>query len=193
MESKSLCYYVVLRNGPNTGQLFFPHRLTHTPYDYFLSFFLLEEKTAKTTVYCKKGCGCDVAAHWYSLSTDLNPEWESYYVGQPELCAYWEGLWRKYDLVSHTKLSTSVSSAEWDGENHRYKVVVKDEKSKEESVVEAEIVIWAIGGFFDPLYPKELESGLGAFKGTMFHSARWRHDVELRGKRVGVIGNGCSA
>ncbi|XP_006457965.1 hypothetical protein AGABI2DRAFT_64702 [Agaricus bisporus var. bisporus H97] len=139
------------------------------------------------------GCGCDVAAHWYSLSTDLNPDWKSYYVNQPEIYAYWKGLWKKHNLISHTKLSTSVSSAEWDEGNHKYKLVVKDEKNKEETSVEAEIVIWAIGGFFDPLYPKELEGGLGKFKGTLFHSARWRHDVELKGKRVGVIGNGCSA
>lgn len=123
----------------------------------------------------------------------MNPEWKSYFVGQPELCAYWEGLWKKYDLGSRTRLATSVSSAVWDGERQRYRLGVRDEKSKEEGVVEAEIVIWAIGGFFDPLYPKELEGGLGKFEGTVFHSARWRHDVELKGKRVGVIGNGCSA
>ncbi|KAF9454662.1 FAD/NAD(P)-binding domain-containing protein [Macrolepiota fuliginosa MF-IS2] len=139
------------------------------------------------------GCGCDVPAHWYSLSTDLNPDWESYYVGQPQLRAYWEGLWKKYSLDSKTKLATSVSLAEWDREKQRYKVTVKDEKNGEESVIEAEVVINAIGGFFEPLYPKEFESGLERFKGVTWHAARWRHDVELKGKRVGVIGNGCSA
>lgn len=75
----------------------------------------------------------------------------------------------------------------------RYKATIKDEKSGEESIVEAEVIIWAAGGFFDPLFPKELEPGLEKFKGIVWHSARWRHDVELKGKRVGVIGNGCSA
>ena len=31
------------------------------------------------------------------------------------------------------------------------------------------------------------------FKGPAFHSARWRHDVDLTGKRVAVIGTGASA
>lgn len=86
-----------------------------------------------------------------------------------------------------------MTYVEWDAEKQRYKVTVKDEKSGEERVVEAEVVINAIGGFMDPLYPKELEPGLEKFKGIVWHSARWRHDVELKGKRVGVIGNGCSA
>ena len=75
----------------------------------------------------------------------------------------------------------------------RYKATIKDEKSGEESIVEAEIIIWAVGGFFDPVFPKDLESGIKKFKGTVWHSARWRHDIDLKGKRVGVIGNGCSA
>lgn len=140
------------------------------------------------------GCGSDVPGHWYSLSTELNPEWKSYYVGQPDLQAYWEGLWKKYDLKAHTRLSTPVTYTEWDKEEMNYKVTVKDEKNGgEESVVRAEIVIWAIGGFFEPLFPKELEGSLERFKGMVWHSAKWRHDVELKGKRVGVIGNGCSA
>lgn len=58
--------------------------------------------------------------------------------------------------------------------------------------VEAEVLIYAVGPFQDVKYPKGL-GGLDRFGGEMFHSARWRHDVDLKGKRVGVIGNGCSA
>ena len=35
--------------------------------------------------------------------------------------------------------------------------------------------------------------GLDDFAGPWFHSARWDHDVDLRGKRVAVIGTGASA
>ncbi len=34
---------------------------------------------------------------------------------------------------------------------------------------------------------------MGTFKGPTFHSAQWRHDVDLKGKRVPVIGTGASA
>jgi len=35
--------------------------------------------------------------------------------------------------------------------------------------------------------------GLDGFSGPAFHTAQWRHDVDLAGKRVAVIGTGCSA
>ncbi|MEI9929036.1 MAG: hypothetical protein WDM89_00345 [Rhizomicrobium sp.] len=35
--------------------------------------------------------------------------------------------------------------------------------------------------------------GVGSFKGPAFHTARWRHDVDLAGKRVAVIGTGATA
>jgi len=35
--------------------------------------------------------------------------------------------------------------------------------------------------------------GLARFRGVSFHSARWRHDVDLAGKDVAVIGNAASA
>jgi cation diffusion facilitator CzcD-associated flavoprotein CzcO len=35
--------------------------------------------------------------------------------------------------------------------------------------------------------------GLESFEGPAFHTARWRDDVDLTGKRVAVVGTGCSA
>ncbi len=35
--------------------------------------------------------------------------------------------------------------------------------------------------------------GLDGFEGPAFHTAEWRHDVDLAGKRVAVVGTGCSA
>jgi hypothetical protein len=48
-----------------------------------------------------------------------------------------------------------------------------------------------MGPLSDPAIP-ELP-GLSSFAGPAFHSASWRHDVDLTGKRVGVIGTGASA
>ena len=64
--------------------------------------------------------------------------------------------------------------------------------TKEMSQIEAEVIIYAIGGFQGALYPKDIP-GRERFRGEIFHSAEWRHDVALKNKRVGVIGNGCSA
>ena len=39
----------------------------------------------------------------------------------------------------------------------------------------------------------ELTVGVDSFRGEIFHSSQWRHDISLQGKKVVVIGNGCSA
>lgn len=52
-------------------------------------------------------------------------------------------------------------------------------------------MITAVGQLNRPRMP-DIE-GVGSFEGPAFHSAEWRHDVDLKGKRVGVIGTGASA
>ncbi|KAJ3503644.1 hypothetical protein NMY22_g18178 [Coprinellus aureogranulatus] len=137
-----------------------------------------------------RGCGCDIAGHWYSLSTDLNPHWKTRYPTQPEIYEYWNSLWRKYNLDRHTKLNTEVSFARWDASKQMYEISLQGRDGMK-SRVEANIVVYATGGFYGPKYPPGLE--LDKFQGDAFHAARWNHEVDLKGKTVGVIGNGCSA
>ena len=105
---------------------------------------------------------------------------------------YWEALWAKYNLARQTRLGTSVVFSEWDETSQHWRVTLEDAASKKQEVVETDILFYAVGGFTAPKFPSDIK-GLESFRGDMFHSAQWRHDVELEGKRVGVIGNGCSA
>lgn len=142
---------------------------------------------------CKpKGCGCDVPAHWYSLSRALNPNWGARYASQREIRAYWEALWVRHGLRAHTRLGTEVVRATWDADAQHYTVVLEDVTSKARRTVSAKVLLSATGGFQQPRIPEDLP-GLETFLGDKWHSAGWRHDVSLAGKRVGVIGNGCSA
>ena len=83
-------------------------------------------------------------------------------------------------------------SAEWSNATQRYRFELESVRTGERTTEEAEVMIYAIGGFQAPLYPKDIP-GKEDFKGELFHSACWRHDVILKKKRVGVIGNGCSS
>lgn len=47
-----------------------------------------------------------------------------------------------------------------------------------------------VGGLHVPFFSDI--PGYESFKGDKWHAAQWRHDVNLSGKRVGVIGTGCS-
>ncbi|KIK69793.1 hypothetical protein GYMLUDRAFT_79861 [Collybiopsis luxurians FD-317 M1] len=148
--------------------------------------------TWRTSTY--PGCASDIPCHWYSLSSDLNPNWPSHFATQPEILAYWESIWRRHNLSRHTKFETSVYESVWDEAAQVYNVTLRDESTGKMSVVSANFVIYGLGGFMAPQYPKTvpLEQVKIFTKGAVWHSAEWRHDVELKNKRVAVIENGCS-
>ena len=89
-------------------------------------------------------------------------------------------------------MGTEVVRATWDAHAQHYTVLLEDLTSKAHRTVSAKVVLSATGGFQQPRIPEDLV-GLETFLGDKWHSASWRHDVSLAGKRVGVIGNGCSA
>lgn len=60
-------------------------------------------------------------------------------------------------------------------------------------VVRAKIVVSAVGGLVEPKTWPQSIPGKEKFAGEIFHSARWRYDVDLKGKNVIVVGTGCSA
>ncbi|KAF9265495.1 FAD/NAD(P)-binding domain-containing protein [Marasmius fiardii PR-910] len=137
------------------------------------------------------GCGVDVPVHWYSLSTELNPNWSSRLSPQPEIKQYWQRLFDNYGLEKYTFFNHWVGESIWNEDTKRYTIKLRDEITGVQSETETEVLIYAIGGFMDPVFPEV--PGMETFNGAAFHSARWRHDVELKGRRVAVIGNGCSA
>ncbi|OCH85373.1 FAD/NAD-binding domain-containing protein [Obba rivulosa] len=137
------------------------------------------------------GCCSDVPTHWYSLSTDLNPHWSRTHVPQAEIQAYWKRLAAKYALYGHTELFTRVRGAAWDAARALWVLELEDVRTHARRESEANVLISAVGLLMEPRFPPDLP-GLERFGGALFHSARWDHGVELAGKRVAVIGNGCS-
>ncbi|KAF7360682.1 hypothetical protein MVEN_00800000 [Mycena venus] len=137
------------------------------------------------------GASSDVATHFYSASTDLNPDWSATHTPQAEMYAYWRKLVTKYNLYPHIVFNRTVVSAEWNAKEQLYHIVTEDVQSGSKFSTTAKILISAIGILDVPRYPNI--AGLSAFKGEIFHSARWDTGVDLRGKRVAVIGNGASA
>lgn len=106
----------------------------------------------------------------------------------------WETLFDKYNLNDLTHFNSTFKRADWNPDTKTYNILFEDTRdSKQQFEVEADVLISAIGGFSTPLDKPPGLNGLDLFKGEKFHSARWNHSVDLKGKRVGVIGNGCSA
>lgn len=82
--------------------------------------------------------------------------------------------------------------ATWLEEELRWRVEIKDAVSGLTYFKHARFVITAVG-FCDAPNGTEDIDHIEDFRGLVFHSARWDHSADLRGARVVVIGNGCSA
>jgi len=136
------------------------------------------------------GCRVDNSNHMYSYSFEPNHAWPQHFSPQPVLLEYFRGIAKKYDLKKHIRFETLVETLAWDETKDVWRATLKGKDGKTE-VVEATAVVTAVGQLNRPRFP-DIE-GLGSFEGPAFHSAEWRHDVDLKGKRVAVIGTGASA
>jgi 4-hydroxyacetophenone monooxygenase len=106
------------------------------------------------------------------------------------LLDYFRRVADKHGLRQHIRFETQVQECAWDDDRAVWNVRVKDKDGKLETLT-ARAVISAVGQLNQPRLPDI--PGVGDFAGPAFHSARWRHDVDLAGKRVAVIGTGASA
>jgi len=131
------------------------------------------------------GCGCDVPSHLYSFSFAPNPSWSRTYSRQPEIRAYLRDCSERYGLAPHLRLNTEVTSADWDEDAERWDVETSAGRFC------ARVLVAGMGPLSEAKIPDI--PGLDSFEGEVFHSARWNHDYDLRGKRVASIGTGASA
>ncbi|MBV8195222.1 MAG: NAD(P)/FAD-dependent oxidoreductase, partial [Candidatus Dormibacteraeota bacterium] len=131
------------------------------------------------------GCECDVPSFLYSFSFAPNPDWTCTYPKQPEIWEYLRACAERFGVLPHVRLHHAMRSAGWDEESERWIVEAGDE------TFESSFLVLGTGGLSEPRLPDI--AGVDRFAGTMFHSAQWRHDHDLRGKRVATIGTGASA
>jgi cation diffusion facilitator CzcD-associated flavoprotein CzcO len=131
------------------------------------------------------GCACDVPSHLYSFSFAPNPRWSRTFSGQPEIWAYLRHCAARYGVLPHVRFGHEVLEASWDDDRRRWQIETTG------GPVTADVLVSGAGGLHEPKLP-ELP-GLEDFTGTVFHSARWDHDHDLRGRSVAVVGTGASA
>ncbi len=134
------------------------------------------------------GCRVDVPNHFYSYSFAQKPDWPYYFSPRDVLLDYFRHCAESFGLRPRIRFGTEVRSARWSEERCTWSLDVRGAQGDEELEVEA--VVFALGQLNRPHIP-DIE-GLESFAGPVFHSARWRHDVDMAGKRVAVIGTGAS-
>ena len=136
------------------------------------------------------GCRVDIQNHMYSYSFAQKHDWPYYFSTRPILQQYFRDCAVEFGVLPAVQFSTEVTSMTWDEAAQRWHVQVRDANGGER-IVDADVVVSAVGQLNRPKYPDL--AGLDTFAGPSFHSARWDHSVDLTGKKVAVIGTGASA
>ncbi|KAI9011693.1 hypothetical protein DFJ74DRAFT_710606 [Hyaloraphidium curvatum] len=161
------------------------------------------------------GAACDVPAHYYSLSFELNPSWSSEYPPRVEMKAYMERVFEKYGLRPYTRFNTEIKSIRWNADEGVWDMEVTEyapPESREdlahvegegnwrrewnrepvrEYVFKANLVFNSCGPFTKPYIPDY--EGVDSFKGRYVHSVEWDESIDFSGKSVGIVGSGPTA
>ena len=136
------------------------------------------------------GARCDVESLEYSYSFDekLEQEWEwtERYSGQPEILAYANHVADRFELHKDIQFETRVEAAKFDEEEKLCRITTSDER-----VTTCRFFVMATGCLSSAAMP-EIE-GIASFNGSLIHTGRWpKEGVDLKGKRVAIIGTGSS-
>jgi cation diffusion facilitator CzcD-associated flavoprotein CzcO len=140
------------------------------------------------------GAACDVPSYTYLPLLDRTGFIPSKkYVSQPEIAGYAEMLAEKEGINEKIQFSKKVVKLKFMGEGHKVWQVftVHTETGEPAEMVTCQHVVTANGPLSSPRMPEI--PGMEKFKGESFHTAKWNASVNLKGKRVGVVGTGASA
>lgn len=134
------------------------------------------------------GARCDIESieYSYSFSDEIQQEWvwTETMPAQPEIEAYLNFVADRLDLRRDIVFNANVVSMTFDESTAGWTV-----KSEAGEAFTAPFVVAAAGILSAPLEPDI--AGMDQFAGTSLFTSRWpRAGVDLRGKRVGVIGTG---
>ncbi len=157
-----------------------------------ISFVLIEKNEEVGGTWYENsypGCAVDTPNHFYSYSFRLNPDWDYYFARRDEIYNYIKTCYAEMNIAEHIRFEEEVVAARWDGERAHWVVQVRRADGSEYAI-EANVVVSATGLLNRPAYPNI--PGMETFRGGMFHSARWNHSVDLRSRRVVMIGTGAS-
>ena len=151
--------------------------------------FIIAEKTGgiSGTWYDNTypGAACDVPSHLYSYSFALNPNWSRRFSPSDEIRGYVEDVVKRYDLEKHIRPHTEILSAVFDEATALWHAKTKGGES-----FTARFLVASVAILGTPQLPDI--AGMDSFQGAQFHSARWDNSVDLKGKRIAVIGSAAS-
>ncbi len=130
------------------------------------------------------GAEVDIPTGLYSISF-IPYKFKKTFAPQSELLAYTNYIIDKFDIRKHTRINQNVTKLTYDESECSWHVQVASGQS-----YTARFIIDTSGVLANPKTP--YIKGAETFHGDKFHTAQWNHNVPYKGKKVGVIGSGCS-
>ncbi len=121
----------------------------------------------------------------YSFDKDLLQAWDwtSRYLEQPDIEKYLNHVVDRHDLRRDIQLNTEVTSAVFDEATQRWKI-----RTSTGEALTSRYLVTALGLLAKSNMPNI--PGRDSFAGRLVHTNAWPKDLDLTGKRVGVIGTG---
>lgn len=132
------------------------------------------------------GAECDIPSALYSYSFEHNDKWEYKWSGQKQILKYQQDTAAKYKLEDNIQVATEVAAATFDEQQNLWLI-----ETSHGQHLAGQHLVTGVGQLHHPSVPEFAQQE--RYQGHRFHSAQWDHEVDLRGKRVAVIGNAASA
>lgn len=135
------------------------------------------------------GVAVDTPSIYYSYSFHIKTDWSKYFPLGAEYQAYLRDSVEKFGLLDRITFNTTITRMAWDDAAQEWEVTTLSGGVQE--VRRAKFVITARGFLNRPKLPTV--PGIADFTGVSLHSTEWSPEVDVRGKRVGVVGAGATA
>ena len=133
------------------------------------------------------GIACDVESYSYlPLLEEMGYVPTMKFASGFEILEYCQKMAEQFGFYDHCLFHTTVERTEWDEDAGRWTV-----HTDRGDAMRARFVILANGILTSPKLARI--EGMETFQGESFHTSRWDYDVDLDGKRVGIIGTGATA
>ncbi|MEZ5226790.1 MAG: NAD(P)/FAD-dependent oxidoreductase [Acidimicrobiales bacterium] len=133
------------------------------------------------------GVACDVEAYSYlPLLEEMEYVPAMKFASGFEILEYCQQMAERFGFYDHCLFHTTVERTDWDEDAARWTV-----HTDRGDAMRARIVILANGILTSPKLARI--EGMETFQGDAFHTSRWNYDIDLEGKRVGIIGTGATA
>jgi len=133
------------------------------------------------------GIACDVESYSYlPLLEEMGYFPTMKFASGFEILEYSQAMATKLGFYDHCLFHTTVERTVWDEETARWTV-----HTDRGDAMKARCVVLANGILTTPRLARI--DGMESYQGESFHTSRWDYNVDLEGKRVGIIGTGATS